>query len=109
MEISSRMFIHEKVLIDPFMTDLKAVVHLEPIRHLLRAPFLADQRFDQDPGGFSYAILGFLTSVRSKLMSLLWSISFQPTIASQFSANRRLVNTDYSSYLDLRMPIFRRA
>jgi hypothetical protein len=107
MEISSRMFIHENVLVDPFMADLKAVIILEPIRYLLRAPFLTDQPFDQDPGEGFYAIPGFLASVQSKLMSLLWSISFQPTIASQFSANRRLVNIDYSSYLDLRM--FRRA
>ena len=106
MEISSRMFIHENVLVDPFMADLKTVIILEPIRYLLRAPFLADQRFDQDPGGGFYAIPGFLSSVQSKLMSLFGAIPFLSTIASHFSANRGLVNTDYSSYLDLQMSHF---
>jgi hypothetical protein len=35
---------------------------------------------------------GFLASVQSKLMTLLWSINFQSTIASQFSADRGIVN-----------------
>ena len=92
MEISASMFIHENVLVDPLMADLKTVVILEPIRYLLRAPFLADQRFDQDPGGGWSAILGFHTSVQSKLMCLLGSITFQPTIVSKFCADRGLVN-----------------
>ncbi len=106
MEISSRMFIHENVLVDPLMTDLNTVVILEPIRYLLWAPFLADQCFDQDPGGSSYAILDFLASFQSKLLRLLGPISFQSTIASHFSADRGPVNTDYSSYLDLQMSHF---
>jgi hypothetical protein len=106
MKISSRMFIHENVLVDPFMADLKIVVFLEPIRYLLRAPFLADQRFDPDPGEGIYAIQRFLASVQSKLMSLLWPITFMPTIASELSADRGFVNIDYSSYLDLRMSHF---
>ncbi len=106
MEISSRMFIHENVLIDPFMADLKTVVHLEPIRYLLWAPFLTDQRFDQDPGGRFDAIPCFLAFVQSKLMSLLGSITFLSTIASHFSADSGFVNTDYSSYLDLQMSHF---
>ncbi len=100
------MFIHETVLVDPFMADLKTVVHLEPIRYLLRAPFLADQRFDQDPGGDCYAIPGFLPSVQCKLMSLLGSITSLSTISSEFSADRGLVNTYYSSYLYLQMSHF---
>jgi hypothetical protein len=94
MKISSSMFIHENVLIDPFMADLKTVVHLEPSRYLLRAPFLADQCFDQDPGGGFYAIPCFLASVQSKLMSLFRAISFQSTIASQFPADGGLMNFD---------------
>ena len=108
MEISSRMFIHENVLVDPFMADLKTVVHLEPIRYLLRAPFLADQRFDQDPGGGCYAIPGFLASVQSKLMSLLWSITSQPTITSKFSADCGFVNFDQVSNIRLIMSCFQK-
>ncbi len=74
MEIPSSMFIHEDVLIDPFMADLKTVVHLEAIRYLLRAPFLEDQCFDQDPGGGFYAIPCFL--------------------AYQFATNGELMNPD---------------
>ncbi len=60
MEISSSMFIHENVLVDPFMADLKAVIILEPIRYLLRAPFLADQPFDQTQVKASMRYLAFL-------------------------------------------------
>ena len=94
MEISSSMFIHENVLVDPFMADLKTMVILEPIRYLLRAPFLADQCFDQDPGGGCYAIPGFLAPVQSKLLSLLGPVTFLSTIASEFSADRGFVNLD---------------
>jgi hypothetical protein len=106
MEISSSVFIHENVLVDPLMTDLKAVVLLEPIRYLLRAPVLAHQRFDKDPGGGIYAIPGFLASVQSKLMSLLGSITFQSTIASKFSADRGFVNLDKVSNIRLIMSCF---
>jgi len=106
MEISSRMFIHENVLVDPFMADLKIVVFLEPIRYLLRAPILADQRFDQDPGGGCYAIPGFLTSVQSKLMSLLGSITFLSTIAPEFSADRGFVYLDQACNFRLWMSRF---
>jgi len=80
------MFIYEDVLVDLFITDLKAVVLQKPIRELLRVPFLADQRFDYDPGGCFYAKPGLVASIQNKLMSLLGSISFQSTIAPQFSA-----------------------
>ena len=102
------MFIHENVLIDPFMADLKAVIILEPIRSLLRAPFLADQHFDQGPGGDFYAIPGFLTPVQSKLMSLFGSVTFLSTIASKFSADRGFVNLDKSCNLRLFMSCFQK-
>ncbi len=92
MEISTSAFIQENVLVDPFMDDLKAIITLEPIRYLLRAPFLADQCFDHVPGGGFYAIPGFLASVQSKLLSLLGSITFLSTITSKFSADRGFVN-----------------
>ena len=104
----SSVFIHENVLVDPFMADLKTVVLLEPIRYLLRAPFLADQRFDQDPGGGFNAISGFLTSVQSKLMGLLGSISFQPTIPSKLSADRGLMNPDKVRNLRLVVSCFQK-
>ena len=106
MEISASMFVHENVLVDPFMADLKTVVLPEPIRYLLRTPILADQRFDQDPGGGFNAIPGFLTSVQSKLMSLLGAITFLSTIASEFSADRGFVNFDKSCNFRLFMSCF---
>ena len=66
------MFIHENVLVDPFMADLKTAVHLEPIRYLLRAPFLADQCLDQDPGEGFYAIPGFLAYSSGQTAELAW-------------------------------------
>ena len=106
MEIPSSVFIREDVLIDPFMTDLKTVILPEPTRYLLRAPFLADQHFDQNPGGGFYAIPGYLASVQSKLMSLLGSITFQSTIASKFSADRGFVNLDKVCNFRLYMSCF---
>ena len=108
MEISSRMFIHENVLVDPFMADLKTVVVLEPIRYLLRAPFLADQRFDQSPGGGFYAIPGFLASVQSKLLGLFGSITFLSTITSKFSADRGFVNLHMVCNFRLYMSCFQK-
>ena len=101
MEISARMFVHENVLVDPFMADLKTVVLAEPIRYLLRAPVLTDQRFDQAPGGGFNAVPSFLPSVQSKLMSLLGAITFQPAIASKFPADRGFVNLDQVSNIRL--------
>lgn len=94
MKIPSGMLIRKNVLVDPFMADLKTVALLEPARYLPRVPFMADQCFDQDPGGDLYVIPGFRTPVQSKLMSLLGSITFQSTIASEFSANRGFINLD---------------
>ena len=102
------MFVHENVLIDPFMADLKTVVLPEPIRYLLRTPVLTDQRFDQDPGGGFNAIPGFLTSVQSKLMSLLGAITFQRAIASKFPTDRGFVNFDQFSYFRLIMSSFQK-
>ncbi len=94
MQISSGLLIHENVLIDPFVADLKTVVLFQPTRCLFRAPVLAEQCFDQGPGGDFDAILGFLASVQTKLMCLFGSISFHSTITSQFSADRGFVNID---------------
>jgi hypothetical protein len=102
------MFIHENGLVDPFMADLKIVVLPEPIRYLLRAPVLTDQLFDQDPGGGFNAIPGFLTSVQSKLMSLLRAVSFQSTISPQFPADGRLMNLDKMCNLCLVMSCFQK-
>jgi hypothetical protein len=71
MKIPSGTFIRKNVLVDPFMTDPKTVVVLEPFRYLLRTPILIDQGFDQDPGGGSDARGCFLASAQRKLVSLL--------------------------------------
>jgi hypothetical protein len=70
MEISSGLLIHDNVLIDPFVADLKTVVLFEPTRYLFRAPVLAVQRFDQGPSGGFDATLGFRASVQTKWMCL---------------------------------------
>ncbi len=94
MEISSGLFIHKYVLIDPLVADLKTVVLFQPTRCLFRAPVLAEQCFDQGPGGDFDATLAPLASVQTKLMRLFGSISFHSTITSQFSADRGFVNID---------------
>ena len=102
------MFIHEYVLKDPFMAELETVVILEPIRYILRAPFLKDQCFDQDPGGSCYAMPGFLAFVQSKLMSLLGLLTYQSTIASMFFADREFMNLDKSYNFGLYMSCFQK-
>jgi hypothetical protein len=94
MEISSSAFVGENVLVNPFVTDLKIAILIEPTRYLLWAPFLAKQGFDQKPCGCIDAISGSHTSFQGKLMGLLGSISFQPAISSEFSVDCRLMNAD---------------
>jgi hypothetical protein len=90
------------------MTDLKTVILFEPTRYLLRAPVLADQHFDQDPGGGFYTVPGFLTSAQRKLMSLLGSIPFQTAIPPKFSADRGLMNPDIVCNFGLVMSCFQK-
>jgi hypothetical protein len=101
MEISSGVLIRENVLVDPFMTDLKTIVLLEPPRYLLRAPVLLDQYFGQDPCGCIDAIFGFLASGQCKLMGLLRSISFQSAIPSKLFTDRGVMNADQVGNLRL--------
>jgi len=108
MEFSSGPFIGENVLVDPFVTDLKTAVFVEPARHLLRAPLLADQGFDYSPDGCIDSISGPYASVQGKLMSLLGSISFQSAISSEFSADCRLMNADQARYFGLIVSCFQK-
>ena len=94
MKISSGLFIAENVLVDPFMADLYSEVLPEPARHLLRAPVLADQCFDQNPSRGFDAAPSLLPSVQSKLMCLFGSIASQTPIPTQLPADRRLMNPD---------------
>lgn len=108
MKISSGLFICEDVLINPFMADLHTEILSEPTRDLLRTPFLADQRFDQDPGGRSNPTSCFLASAQSKLVSLFGSAASLPTIASQFSADRGFVNPNKACNLRLVVSCFQK-
>ena len=101
MKISSGLFIDKDVLVDPFMTDLQIMVFPEPAGYLLRAPFLADQRLNQVPGGSVNSISCFLASAQSKLLGLFGSIASLPSIPSQLSADRRFVNLN--NVCDLRL------
>ena len=100
------MFIHQNVLIDPRVDYLRSVDLLAPMRYLLRAPPLADQSFDQDPGGDFYAIPGFLTSVQSKPMSLLGSIAFQSVIAPDLVSDCGYMNLDKAGNIRLVVSCF---
>ena len=92
MEISANPFIRKNVLVDPFITDVKAKGVLEPIRYLLRAQVKTDQPFDPGPGRAIYKQFCLVASAQCQFMGLLRSISFQPTIASEFSADRGFMN-----------------
>jgi hypothetical protein len=94
MKISTGSFICENVLVDPFMANLKAIVVLEPARHLLRAQVQAYQDFDQSPGRGIDERFSLTTSAQCQFMGLFRPVSFQPTIASQFSTNRGFMNPD---------------
>lgn len=90
------------------MVELKTTVIFEPARHLLRASFLADQCFDQDPGGGFSGTSGPFASAPSRLMDLLGSINFLLAVAPQFSANRGFKNFDNSCDFCLVMSSFRK-
>ena len=108
MKISSSMFICENVLVDPFMADLKTIVVLEPARHLLRSQVKADQSFDQSPGRGIYERFCLATSAQCQFMGLFRAVSFQPTIASQFSTNGGLMNPDKLCNFRLVMSCFQK-
>ena len=107
-EISASPFIRKNVLVDPFMTDVKSKVALEPIRYLLRAQVKTDQSFDPSPGRGIYKQFCLIASAQCQFMSLFRSISFQPTIASEFSANRGFMNPDIVRYFSLVMSCFQK-
>ena len=50
VQITSRLFISQNVLIDPLMTDLNVVVFQQPARDLFRAPIQTKSIFNQRPG-----------------------------------------------------------
>jgi len=86
------MFTRKNVLVNPFMTDLKAEVILEPTRHMFRAQVKADQSSDPSPGRCIYERFFLAAPALCQFMGLLRSISFQLTIASEFSADRGFMN-----------------
>ena len=108
MEISSSAFVGENVLVNPFVTDMKTAILIEPTRYLLWAPFLADHGFDHDPNDFMNSIFRFLASAHRKLMGLFGSISFQPSIPSELSADCRLVNVDQARDFGLIVSCFQK-
>lgn len=106
MKISTGLFILENVLIDPLVADWNAEMLSKPARDLLGAPLLAYQPFNPLPGSVCDAIVSFLASVQSKLVSLFGSIAFQSTVPSQFSADGGFVNLDNPCNLRLVVPGF---
>lgn len=106
MKISSGLFTDKDGLVDPFLTDLHAMVLPEPTGSLRWASSLADQRLHQVPGGSSNAISHFAASAQGTLMSLFGVISFLPSVPSQFSADCGFVNPIDMCDLQLFVPRF---
>jgi len=108
MEVAARLFILEKVLVDPLMADGNAGGLSQPARYLLRAPLLADQEFDPFPGSLWDAVANFLASAQSKLVRLFWAIASLPAIAFHFPTDRGLVNSNKVCDLRLVMSCFQK-
>jgi len=106
VEISSSEFVRQDVLVDPLMTDLKAIVVLEPARHLLRTQVKADQSFDQSPGRRIDARFGSPLSSHSHAMGLLGPVASQSSIAPELATDRGLMSTNRVGNLSLLMTCF---
>ena len=106
VEISSSEFVRQDVLVDPLMTDLKAIVVLEPARHLLRTQVKADQSFDQSPGRRINARFGSPLSSPSHAMGLLGPVASQSSIAPELATDRGFMSTNRVGNLSLLMTCF---
>ncbi len=85
-----------------------ATALLESARHLLRAPVLADERFDRVLAGRDYVTRWFFASALSQLMRLLGSTASQSAIAFQLPADGGFVNLDPGRNLRLTMSRFQK-
>jgi len=100
------MFIRKNVLVNPFITDLKAEVILEPTRHMFRAQVKADQSSNPSPGRCIYERFFLAAPALCQFMGLLGPISF--TIASEFSTDRGFVNLHVVGNFRLYMSCFQK-
>jgi hypothetical protein len=106
MEISTRSFVRQDVLIGPFVIDENLPFLLEPFPDLLRAQVLTDQSLDQSSGRLINRRLSSVTSGHRQLMGLIRTIAFQAPISTQLSIDRRLMNANHFCYRVLSMTHF---
>jgi len=94
IEFTTRRFVLENVVVDPFMTDTNGVYRLKPVTDLLGAPFLVQQPLN--PGSDRFIEVGLhlgLATLYGKMLRLPGSIALQATVALQFAAYSGLMNT----------------
>jgi hypothetical protein len=80
---------------DPFVADVNALFLFELFRDLLRAQVLTDQGFNQSPGRKRNARFRLVTSLQSHVMSLFRTVTAKATVASEFSADNGLMDTNH--------------
>src|SRR4030066_791992 len=95
IQLTSRLFVHQDVLVNPLMTDLDRIEPLQPSRDLLRAPIQTKLRFDQIPCFWQNVKMAVIAATKRLVMSLLRTVASLPTISSQLSTYSGFVRPDH--------------
>src|SRR4030067_221530 len=82
IQIASRMFVRQDVLVNPLVADLEGMLPTQPSRDLLWAPIQTQLRFDQLPRFRQDANSAVIAATKRLVMSLLGPVASQTAIAA---------------------------
>src|SRR4030067_3561391 len=85
IQIASRMFVRQDILVNPLVADLDGRIPTQPSRDLLWAPIQTQLRFDQLPCFRQDAHSAVIATTKRLVMSLLGPVASQTAIAAQRS------------------------
>src|SRR3989304_6448038 len=83
IQIASRMFVRQDILVNPLVADLDGRIPIQPSRDLLWAPIQTQLRFDQLPCFRQDSHSAVIATTKRFVMSLLGPVASQTAIAAQ--------------------------
>src|SRR3989337_754951 len=83
IQVTSRVFVCQDVLVNPLVTDLDGMIPTQPSRDLLRAPIQTQLSFDHLPCFRQDANSAVIAATKRLGMSLLGPVASQTAIAAQ--------------------------
>lgn len=91
IQITSRLFIRQDVLVYPFMTDLERMMPPQPSSDLLRAPILTQFQLNPVPQFFRDALAAVILAAKRFMICLFWPIAALTFVPAQFATDGRFV------------------